>query len=203
MRLRHDVARSRHNLHDPSPPYGGSPQLFSSKLISVRLQGPRRCPRQRLRTFAPPPPGQGWARFHGWRGSSGRPSAPTGFMGRCPNCSLVLTAWQGAQRQRTLSSVSGPPMLSGTMWSGTVAATTRPCSAQSRHSGSARRRRSLCSTPFRPLARWVPLAAMWSGRRAILVSSPHLVGGCCGQANQTPVACRESQSRCSLTDVGH
>ena len=54
----------------------------------------------------------------------------------------VRAWWQSAQRQRILVSSSLPPLVSGTMWSGTVAWRTMPLAAQSRQSGSACTRRN-------------------------------------------------------------
>src|SRR3546814_8902766 len=57
--------------------------------------------------------------------STGHPSDPTSTRRRCPNSSLVTRSWCAAQRQRMLSSTSSPPLASGTIWSGTVAAVDR------------------------------------------------------------------------------
>jgi len=66
-----------------------------------------------------------------------------------------------------------PPLSSGTMWSGTVAAVTRPRAAQSRHSGSASRRRRRNSTARLPRMRSL-------GRRATATAAR--AGGACRAA---------------------
>ena len=80
----------------------------------------------------------------------GHPSGSVPTVLRDPNCSAVRVRWQSAQRQRMLLSLSDPPRLSGTMWSGTVASRTKPFAAQSRQSGSAFKRRNRWTTALRP-----------------------------------------------------
>ena len=87
--------------------------------------------------------------------------------------------WQGSQRHLMLSSVSGPPLAKGTMWSGVVAGVVRPLALQSRQSGSMANRRLRCSTPRRPLRRGVPpLSPHLLPEPAI--GAPQYMVGCCG-----------------------
>ena len=59
-----------------------------------------------------------------------------------------------------LLSSSLPPLVSGTMWSGTLASRTIPLAAQSRQSGSACNRRLRCTTARRPRSLGVTTCAL-------------------------------------------